>query len=257
MLIILKSTDKNYFFESYHWLILSKSQENVLDVLNNIKLNINSDLHLVVPNGRENFTIFDIYNPASQHGGKLIPHLDKSLKEYLVDDKNRQVNSMHRFQNACVNRCKELFNFSLHIQRTNSWGYVQADGYFDGLVGLLERRVVDFGSSPLIYKLDRIPVLSVDNNQDGVDSSWSFVFLFALGTFCQQGGTCYPKLFSSRILSLFVFLFCLLIYQFYSASIVSYLLMDPPRTIHNLKDLVESALRVGIEDILIDRNYFV
>ncbi|KAJ8978937.1 hypothetical protein NQ317_002998 [Molorchus minor] len=33
--------------------------------------------------------------------------------------------------------------------------------------------------------------------------------------------------------------------------------MDPPRMIYNLKDLVESQLRAGIEDILIDRNYFV
>nr|ALR72584.1 putative ionotropic receptor IR64a [Colaphellus bowringi] len=33
--------------------------------------------------------------------------------------------------------------------------------------------------------------------------------------------------------------------------------MDPPRTIFTLKDLAESQLRIGIEDILIDRNYFV
>lgn len=50
--------------------------------------------------------------------------------------------------------------FSLHVQRTNSWGYVQKDtGRFDGLVSLLERRIVDFGSSPLVYKLDRMPVV--------------------------------------------------------------------------------------------------
>lgn len=91
----------------------------------------------------------------------------------------------------------------------------------------------------------------------GVDPSWSFLVLFTLGAFCQQGATCYPRLFSSRILSVFVFLFCILVYQFYSASIVSYLLMDPPRSIFNLRDLLNSKLRAGIEDILIDRDYFV
>ncbi|KAG5894957.1 hypothetical protein JTB14_023306 [Gonioctena quinquepunctata] len=206
---------------------------------------------------------------------------------------------------------------SLRIQRTHSWGYIQENGRFDGLVSLLERREVDFGSSPLLYKLDRMPfvgygygnwilrstfiyrrpktnaksyeiflrplekqvwitilmILGVilialrlafsheshvfHKGRLGVESSWSFLVLFTLGAFCQQGATCCPRLFSCRILCVFVFLFCILIYQFYSASIVSYLLMDPPRTIFNLKDLQESHLRVGIEDILIDRNYFV
>lgn len=51
-------------------------------------------------------------------------------------------------------------NFSrLNVQRIDSWGYKQHDGHFDGLVGLLERREIDFGSSPLLYKLDRMPVV--------------------------------------------------------------------------------------------------
>ncbi|XP_063918653.1 ionotropic receptor 75a-like [Zophobas morio] len=33
--------------------------------------------------------------------------------------------------------------------------------------------------------------------------------------------------------------------------------MDPPRKINNLRDLTDSNLELGIEDILIDRNYFV
>ncbi|VEN51408.1 unnamed protein product [Callosobruchus maculatus] len=195
---------------------------------------------------------------------------------------------------------------------------MQSDGRFDGLVGLLERRMVDFGSSPLLFKLDRMPFVDYSygnwilrsyfiyrrpkveaksyeiflrplekdvwltivvimgimavilklifaneirirksNHMHGVESSWSFLLLFTLGAFCQQGATCVPKLFSSRIISIFVFLFCILVYQFYSASIVSYLLMDPPRTIFNLKDLLESRLLIGVEDILIDRNYFI
>jgi hypothetical protein len=319
-------------------------------------LNINSDVNLVVlSNETDEWTVFDAYNPASNHQGQfrtthlghynrkngfkirtrsnkywtrknmtgvqfksavVAPDPHVKLTDYLASEDNRQLNSMHRFQSVTANYCKEMYNFTLHVQRTNSWGYLTPNGHFDGLVGLLERRLVDFGSSPLIYKLDRMPVVDysygnwilrstfiyrrpkiveashkifmrplsttvwicialmmavligflkiifsretrilADLNE--VDSSWSFLFLFTLGAFCQQGATCHPQLLSSRTLSVFVFLFCILIYQFYSASIVSYLLMDPPRRINNLKDLSDSNLKAGIEDILIDRNYFV
>ncbi|CAH1169522.1 unnamed protein product [Phaedon cochleariae] len=247
----------------------------------------------------------------------VIPNLQKPLLEYLNSDDNRQIDSMHRFQSVTVDHCKDIYNFSLRIQRTNSWGYIQQNGRFDGLVSLLENRLVDFGSSPLLFKLDRLPYVDYSFGNwilkstfifrrpkvvaksyeiflrplegsvwiciSGIlvailiflriifshelrifrqkfscfESSWSFLILFTLGAFCQQGATCYPNLYSSRILSVFVFLFCILVYQFYSASIVSYLLMDPPRTIFNLNDLMKSHLRVGVEDILIDRNYFV
>ncbi|XP_068895605.1 ionotropic receptor 75a-like [Tenebrio molitor] len=350
--------DKKYFYETYHWLVLSSStaQDDSLNFLKVAPLNINSDVNLVVlSNETDEWTVFDAYNPASNHQGQfrtthlghynrkngfkiqtqsnkfwtrknmtgvqfksavVAPDHHVKLTDYLASEDNRQLNSMHRFQSVTVNYCKEMYNFTLHVQRTNSWGYLTPNGHFDGLVGLLERRLVDFGSSPLIYKLDRMPVVDysygnwilrstfiyrrpkiveashkifmrplsttvwicialmmavligflkiifsretrilADLNE--VDSSWSFLFLFTLGAFCQQGATCHPQLLSSRTLSVFVFLFCILIYQFYSASIVSYLLMDPPRRINNLKDLSDSNLKAGIEDILIDRNYFV
>ncbi|KAJ3637570.1 hypothetical protein MTP99_001018 [Tenebrio molitor] len=350
--------DKKYFYETYHWLVLSSStaQDDSINFLKVAPLNINSDVNLVVlSNETDEWTVFDAYNPASNHQGQfrtthlghynrkngfkirtrsnkywtrknmtgvqfksavVAPDPHVKLTDYLASEDNRQLNSMHRFQSVTANYCKEMYNFTLHVQRTNSWGYLTPNGHFDGLVGLLERRLVDFGSSPLIYKLDRMPVVDysygnwilrstfiyrrpkiveashkifmrplsttvwicialmmavligflkiifsretrilADLNE--VDSSWSFLFLFTLGAFCQQGATCHPQLLSSRTLSVFVFLFCILIYQFYSASIVSYLLMDPPRRINNLKDLSDSNLKAGIEDILIDRNYFV
>ncbi|XP_074034442.1 ionotropic receptor 75a [Leptinotarsa decemlineata] len=354
-LTLNENISKTYFYETYHWLIMSLSRD-ISHIFEPLKLSINSDVHLVIPNEKENFSIFDVYNPASEHGGIVkviflgmynkavgymakysgnkywerrnmtgvnfksaivIPNLTMPLETYLASDEDRQINSMHRFQSTTINYCKDMFNFSLEMQITNSWGYIQENGRFDGLVSLLERRLVDFGSSPLLFKLDRMPyvdysygnwilrstfiyrrpkitqksyeiflrplekdvwitimfllgailiVLKMAFSNEmkefrkehlGVDASWSFLVLFTLGAFCQQGATCYPRLFSSRILSVFVFLFCILVYQFYSASIVSYLLLDPPRTIFNLKDLLESQLQVGIEDILIDRNYFL
>ncbi|CAH1113582.1 unnamed protein product [Psylliodes chrysocephalus] len=323
---------------------------NITEKLKILRLNINSDMNLVILKQSDsinnaNVSIYDVYNPAFEHGGELkvdifgyynqkqgyiinnlenkywrrknmtgvtfksavvVPFLYVPLNKYLASDENRQIDSMHRFQANTVNHCKDMYNFSLKIQRTDSWGYIQANGRFDGLVSLLERRLVDFGSSPLLFKLDRMPstfiyrkpkvtatsyeiflrpletevwivilitlgailiILKIifrnevkvfrKRNFSVDDTTWSFLVLFTLGAFCQQGASCYPKFLSSRILAFFIFLFSILIYQFYSASIVSYLLLEPPRTIFDLKDLKESSLRVGIEDILIDRNYFV
>ncbi|XP_044265374.1 ionotropic receptor 75a-like [Tribolium madens] len=345
--------DKKYFYETYHWLIPTTTQNlnKTLNFLLKAPLNINSDVNVAILNEEPNeWSILDVYNPASSHHGQftviklgycnetngfqakingnkywtrknmsgvrfksavVVPDPSIKLNDYLTSEENRQLNSMHRFQSVTVNYCREMYNFSLEIQRTDSWGYLTPNGHFDGLVGLLERRLVDFGSSPLIYKLDRMPVIDYSfgnwvlrstfiyrrpkiieasyriflrplsqtvwicivlmmvllmlflkvifsrEKHNMVDSSWSFLFLFTLGAFCQQGATCHPQLLSSRTLSVFIFLFCILTYQFYSASIVSYLLIDPPRKINNLKDLSDSNLRVGIEDILIDRNYFV
>ncbi|RZC36160.1 Lig chan domain containing protein, partial [Asbolus verrucosus] len=229
--------DKTYFYETYHWLILTtpSNEDNTINFLKNASLNINCDVNMALfDNESDNWTIFDIYNPASNHEGQftmkklghynfkdgfrakmtnnkywvrknmtgvrfksavVIPDPRINLQEYLTSEENRQSNSMHRFQSVAIRYCKEMFNFSLQIQRTNSWGYMTPNGHFDGLT---------------------------TQNCRG---------------------------FLSNIFKAFIE-DCLVI-------IVSYLLMDPPRKINNLKDLTDSNLRAGIEDILIDRNYFV
>ncbi|KAJ8924530.1 hypothetical protein NQ315_007328 [Exocentrus adspersus] len=49
------------------------------------------------------------------------------------------------------------FRVDLHLSR--SWGYKQKDGSFDGLVGALQRKQVDYGSSPLFFRSARMEVL--------------------------------------------------------------------------------------------------
>lgn len=65
-----------------------------------------------------------------------------------------------------------------------------------------------------------------------------------------------PRLNSGRITFIFLFIWGLLLYQFYSASIVGSLLGEPTRYINTLKDLLDSDLRVGIEDIAYNYDYF-
>lgn len=53
-----------------------------------------------------------------------------------------------------------------------------------------------------------------------------------------------------------VLLFGFLVFQFYSASIVGSLLMEKPKTIKTLRNLIDSPLDAGIEDIVYNKDFF-
>lgn len=65
-----------------------------------------------------------------------------------------------------------------------------------------------------------------------------------------------PKIFSGRIVFLSLFLWALMMYQFYSASIVGSLLAPPARFIKNLRDLADSNLQVEFEETPYAHDYF-
>nr|QKN21506.1 ionotropic receptor [Zeugodacus tau] len=81
--------------------------------------------------------------------------------------------------------------------------------------------------------------------------------LFYVGSICQQGLTFSTSFFSGRCIVITSLLFAFAIYQFYSASIVGTLLMEKPKTIRTLRDLIHSSLAVGVEDIPYNRDYFL
>ncbi|KAH8351562.1 hypothetical protein KR059_007714 [Drosophila kikkawai] len=81
--------------------------------------------------------------------------------------------------------------------------------------------------------------------------------LFFVGIICQQGLGFSTSFVSGRCIVITSLLFSFCIYQFYSASIVGTLLMEKPKTIKTLSDLVHSTLKVGMEDILYNRDYFL
>lgn len=61
---------------------------------------------------------------------------------------------------------------------------------------------------------------------------------------------------SIKILLFVTLIYTFLIYNYYNGVVVSTLLMDPPKTIRTLKDLLDSNLRVGDEEALYDRDFF-
>ncbi|XP_044264644.1 ionotropic receptor 75a-like [Tribolium madens] len=198
------------------------------------------------------------------------------------------------------------------VELGTSWGYPLPNGSFDGMVGALGKKLIDFGSSPIFIREDRARFIDYGRNtwswkagflfrspksrtsieiflkplstsiwlitgvlaivsiiilkmvttfernryHNTTETSWSLSFLFTLGAFCQQGSPTVPKMACGRITAISIFLLSVIIYQFYSASIVSHLLMKPTSKIKNLKDLTESTLKVGCEDIIYNKDLF-
>lgn len=81
-------------------------------------------------------------------------------------------------------------------------------------------------------------------------------FMNAVSIMCQQGFMdSFPHL-STRVTILTFIFFSQIIYQFYSSFIVGSLLTKPPKTINNLRQLIDSRLEVGIEDVYYNPDFF-
>ncbi|XP_055634915.1 ionotropic receptor 75a-like [Toxorhynchites rutilus septentrionalis] len=79
--------------------------------------------------------------------------------------------------------------------------------------------------------------------------------LIIIGILCQQGFASKTIFSSTRITLFSMLLFSILVYQFYSTYIVGYLLIIPPKTMTTLKHLLDSNLKVIIEDLEYNKDY--
>ncbi|XP_030764049.1 ionotropic receptor 75a-like [Sitophilus oryzae] len=300
----------------------------------------------------EEYVIDDVYNPAYKKGGDLkistVGHYDKlrgywvdlkqnkyferrnltgitlkgivvlpdpfdgTLKEYLKSNRDKEWNTFNRFHNRLMTYCGSYYNVSFDVKMSKSWGYIQPNGYFDGLVGALSRKEIDVGLSPVFVKIDRLPhvtygrktwnlraafilrnpksrksyqiflkPLSVSvwigiiiscsasvmalwfsyklenayNFIEKADATLSYIVLSTFGAFCQQGVLSSPPFVSGRIVIIFTLLLGSLVYQFYSASLVSFLLNVPTTLITNLQGILDQGFKIGCQDTLYDRQY--
>ncbi|XP_039277543.1 ionotropic receptor 75a isoform X2 [Nilaparvata lugens] len=86
------------------------------------------------------------------------------------------------------------------------------------------------------------------------DNTWSSCLILVVGAICQQGSSEVPKQMAGRIFFLSLLVFTFVVYQFYTCSIVSTLLTEPPKTIHQLSDIMRTHMTIGVEDILTARD---
>lgn len=61
---------------------------------------------------------------------------------------------------------------------------------------------------------------------------------------------------STKFAVFLLFVYSFLLFQFYSASIVGSLLMAPPKIIKTIPDLTKSRLKIGIQDIVYNYEFF-
>ncbi|CAG9801816.1 unnamed protein product [Chironomus riparius] len=81
-------------------------------------------------------------------------------------------------------------------------------------------------------------------------------FMTSIGVMCQQGLMENFLKSSTRTFLIIFITFSAIIYQFYSSFIVSSLLISPPMTINNLRQLIDSSLEIGMEEVVYNREFF-
>lgn len=99
-----------------------------------------------------------------------------TLESYITNNYNPNFDTVHRLNFRTINLVQDYFNFKLHVKRTHSWGYIQnaSTTTFDGMVGMVQRREVDFGCSPAWFRTERLQVV------DYGSQTWAIrpIFLF-------------------------------------------------------------------------------
>uniref|UniRef100_A0A1I8PA50 Ionotropic glutamate receptor C-terminal domain-containing protein n=1 Tax=Stomoxys calcitrans TaxID=35570 RepID=A0A1I8PA50_STOCA len=70
-----------------------------------------------------------------------------------------------------------------------------------------------------------------------------------VGVFCQQGLETSPRAVSTRVIALTTFLFSLILYNFYTSSVVGGLLSNTNQGPSTVEELITSKLQVSFEDI--------
>ncbi|RZC33887.1 glutamate receptor 2-like, partial [Asbolus verrucosus] len=309
---------RKFFSVKHHWLITTFSI-SIVEKFNNVNLNINVDIHIAISNAKTlNWTIIDVYNPAFERGGTLNYTKVGYYNEKQGYNARSTVAKYWTRKNMTGVTFKTMATVnafcgcSMDITTTKSWGYPTPNGSFDGMVGALQRKAIDFGCSPMFVRADRTKVIDYGRSvwswkagfifrspkdrtpieiflkplsvsiwlitgllailsiiifkiattfernkyQYNKETSWSLCTILTLGVFCQQGLPSTPNMSCGRIATISIFLLSVIIYQFYSASVVSNLLMKPTNKIKTIKDLLDSPLKVGAEDIIYTRDLF-
>ncbi|XP_050515098.1 uncharacterized protein LOC126890283 [Diabrotica virgifera virgifera] len=86
---------------------------------------------------------FNFEGPLEEYfQNKSVNVLDLNLKNY------------NKFQYQIVGYCADYYNYTNKVILVKTWGYQRPDGTFDGMVGALSTREIDYGS-PLILRADR------------------------------------------------------------------------------------------------------
>ncbi|CAK1550720.1 unnamed protein product [Leptosia nina] len=100
----------------------------------------------------------------------------------------------------------------------------------------------------------KLGILKSPGDEEDTTPSRTVLFLFsALG---QQGMSINRRSVIVKIIIFSTYIFTLTVYQYYNAMLVSTLLRESPKTIRTLNDLLQSNIKIGVEDVIYNKDYF-
>ncbi|KAJ8963509.1 hypothetical protein NQ317_010574, partial [Molorchus minor] len=187
---------------------------------------------------------------------KLPVPFEGELIDYLNSESHREVNTFNRFHYNLMSYCQKYYNFRAAFIFRNPKSKNSMETFIRPLSVTVWILII-CSAALLLFFFKLSYWYERKSTKRRIETSWSYLVVCLTGALCQQGMISTPHLFSGRIVMLFMFLFSLLIYQFYSASLVSHLLMKPSTRIRTVKDILHSNMKVGCEDILYNRDYFL
>uniref|UniRef100_A0A182K342 Ionotropic glutamate receptor C-terminal domain-containing protein n=1 Tax=Anopheles christyi TaxID=43041 RepID=A0A182K342_9DIPT len=114
-----------------------------------------------------------------------------------------------------------------------------------------------FGAVALLLALSIINVRRPGRDRVSIDWLVELSLLGTVGILCQQGfHHCTIRLSSYRIIALVAMASSMLLLQFYSSFIIGYQLITPPKTINTLAKLVDSDIKIAVENLSYHHDYF-
>ncbi|XP_060534971.1 uncharacterized protein LOC132707228 [Cylas formicarius] len=87
----------------------------------------------------------------------------------------------------------------------------------------------------------------MEQHRTDYEHSFLHSVLILIGIYAQQGVYVTPKRMAGRIILLSLLILSLLLYNYYTSSLVSSLISTEPETLKTIRELYESKLRVGME----------
>nr|WKR36436.1 ionotropic receptor 75a [Fopius arisanus] len=154
--------------------------------------------------------------------------------DYLVETMNVQLRFFFRHPRSNDLQNNFLKPFAIHL-----WWLIIAVGFFYWIILTALKKL------EIIYE-------NVEINENTISAT----ALTTIAAITQQGLSTAPVITSGRVVFLSLFLWTLLLFQFYSASIVGSLLAPPSRWITTLDNLTDSNIECIIEDMPYMVDYF-
>ncbi|CAH1134251.1 unnamed protein product [Ceutorhynchus assimilis] len=190
--ILKKANKKNMFVSPFHWIVTYKSNQILEEIFENLAIMVDSDFNLAEKqsNGDVIFTKifkkhadepkfeiedYGIWNKTkgfikTQKISKKRKNLEVTLKtdivltnnnsyKHLTDRRDKHIDSIGKVNYVLLLLLASIYNISLDISVSDSWGYKVNDSEWTGMMGKLVRKEADIGGTSLFITKERVDLI--------------------------------------------------------------------------------------------------